>query len=135
MKYLFLLAFSLLSNLVFAQTMNTDDPSQNAGKVAWAPRMIEIDTLIPFGIPVTRNFVVENHSKEDLLITKVNTGCVCTTADYTQVPVPPKKGGVISVTYDAQKAGDFYRVIMVTTNFDPGQPVALILKGTVAPMK
>lgn len=135
MKYFLLLAFSFFSNIAFAQSMSTDDSSGNAGKVAWVPRMIEIDTLVPFGIPVTGTFILENHSKEELLITKVNTGCVCTTADYTQVPVPPKKGGVIKVTYDAQKAGSFYRVIMVTTSFDPAQPVALIFKGTVAPMK
>jgi len=135
MKYCLLLVLGLATNALFAQGINTDDYTLNAGKVVWSPRMIEVDTLLPFGIPVTREFVVENRSKEPLLLTKVSTGCNCTTADYTQAPVPPGKGGIIRVTYDAQKAGDFYRVIMVTTNFDPSQPVAIVLKGTIAAMK
>lgn len=134
MKILYLLLLTLLAMPLAAQHVNTDDTSQNAGKVEWSPRMIEFDSTLAYGVPVTRDFVVKNWSKEDLVITKVRTGCVCTTADYTQTPIPPNKGGIVRVTYDAQKEGDFYRVITVTTNFDPTQPVALILKGTVAKM-
>ncbi|HND88044.1 MAG TPA: DUF1573 domain-containing protein [Saprospiraceae bacterium] len=100
----------------------------------WSPRMIEVDSVVAFGVPVTREFIVKNWSKEDLVLTKVRTGCSCTMVDYTQTPIPPNKGGIVRVTYDAQKEGDFYRVITVTTNFDPAQPVALILKGKVAKM-
>ena len=134
MKYLPLLLLALLASPLAAQHINTDDTSQNAGKVEWTPRMIEFDSTLAYGVPVTRDFVVKNWSKEDLLITKIRTGCTCTTVDYTQTAIPPNKGGIVRVTYDAQKEGDFYRVISVTTNFDPAQPVALILKGTVTKM-
>jgi hypothetical protein len=120
--------------IVVAQETTETDRSLNAGKVIWKPRTIELDS-IEFGVPVTREFIAENRSGEDLLITKVRTGCTCTTADYTIQPVPAGKGGIIRITYDAQKEGDFYRIILVTTNFDPAQPVPLILKGTVKPMK
>lgn len=134
MKILHILPLIFLALPLTAQHVNTDDTSQNAGKVEWSPRMIELDSTVAYGVPVTRDFVVKNWSKEDLIITKVRTGCVCTTADYTQTPIPPNKGGIVRITYDAQKEGDFYRVITVTTNFDPAQPVALILKGTVEKM-
>jgi len=134
MKILHLLLLTLLAAPLAAQHVNTDDTSQNAGKVEWSPRMIELDSTVAYGVPVTRDFIVKNWSKEDLIITKVRTGCVCTTVDYTQTPIPPNKGGIVRITYDAQKEGDFYRVITVTTNFDPAQPVALILKGTVEKM-
>ncbi len=122
------------AQIAAAQETTETDRSLNAGKVTWKPRTIDLDS-IAFGVPVTREFIAENRSGEDLLITKVRTGCTCTTADYTMQPIPTDKGGIIRVTYDAQKEGDFYRIILVTTNFDPAQPVPLILKGTVKPMK
>lgn len=134
MRYLLVYLLLACSLPLAAQHVSTDDSSQNAGKVEWSPRMIEVDSVVAFGVPVTREFIVKNWSKEDLVFTKVRTGCSCTMVDYTQTPIPPNKGGIVRVTYDAQKEGDFYRVITVTTNFDPAQPVALILKGKVAKM-
>lgn len=134
MNYLPVLFLLLLCSPLAAQHIKNDDTSLNAGKVEWSPRMIEVDSVVAFGVPVTRDFVVKNWSDEDLLLTKVRTGCSCTTVDYTQTPIPPKKGGIIRVTYDAQKEGEFYRVITVSTSLDPTQPVALILKGKVAKM-
>jgi Protein of unknown function (DUF1573) len=134
-KLLFVLAVAFFSTqIIVAQETSETDRSLNAGKVTWKPRTIELDS-IEFGVPVTREFIAENRSGEDLLISKVRTGCTCTTADYTMQAIPAGKGGVIRITYDAQKEGDFYRIILVTTNFDPAQPVPLILKGTVKPMK
>ena len=122
------------AQIVVAQETTETDRSLNAGKVTWKPRTFELDS-IEFGVPVTREFIAENRSGEDLVISKVRTGCTFTTADYTMQAIPGGKGGIIRITYDAQKEGHFYRIILVTTNFDPAQPVPLILKGTVKPMK
>ena len=99
MKILHFLLLTLLAAPLAAQHVKADDTSQNAGKVEWSPRQIEFDSTLAYGVPVTRDFVVKNWSKEPLLITKVRTGCTCTTVDYTQEPIPPNKGGILRVTY------------------------------------
>lgn len=132
--FILFFAFATVPITAFAQVVNETDHTLNAGKVIWKPRTMDLDS-IDFGVPVTREFVLENRSGEDLLITKVKTGCTCTTADYTMQAIPSGKGGVVRITYDAQKEGNFYRIITVSTNFDPEHPVPLILKGCVRPMK
>ena len=99
-------------------------------RIVWTPRQMDIGK-IPYGVPVTRDFMVENHSDSALLITKVRTGCHCTTATWTTDSIAPGKKGVLHVTFDAMREDEFYKVIIVNTNQDVEQPVGLIFKGIV----
>jgi hypothetical protein len=47
--------------------------------------------------------------------------------------VAPGDSTTIKATFDASKEGPFYKIITVTTSFDPENPVALTLVGTVLP--
>ncbi|MBU6341827.1 MAG: DUF1573 domain-containing protein [Bacteroidetes bacterium] len=114
------------------QSMSNTDPSKNAGKVSWEPRRLDLGE-IPFGIPVTRDYVVKNTSKEPLVLTSVKSGCHCTTVTWSQESVMPGDSTRIHATYDASKEGPFYKIITVVTNFDPEQAVALTLTGSVLP--
>jgi len=115
----------------FAQLTQPDSvPPIAAPRIVWLPRQMDIGK-IPYGIPVTRDFVVQNHSDSVLVLTKVRTGCHCTTATWTTDSIPPGKSGVLHVTFDAAKEDAFYKVIIVFTNQDVEQPVGLILKGIV----
>ncbi|HLP94026.1 MAG TPA: DUF1573 domain-containing protein [Saprospiraceae bacterium] len=134
MKHLITLSIVFLSfwanSGVNAQTLKAVDNSQNAGKVEWLDRQITTGN-VPFGTPVTREFRFKNISSENLLILQVKSSCHCTVAEWDRNPVEPGKTGVIKISYDAQKDGDFYRIVSVITNFDSMQSIPLALVGKV----
>lgn len=126
-----LLLFVAVSGMV-AQTMEIGDPTLNAGKVQWIPMQIEVGN-VPFAVPVERTIEAKNISNEYLIILAVVSGCHCTVAEWPKEPIPPGKSGVIKVVFDALKEGEFYKVISITTNFDPETNLALGMTGTVLP--
>ncbi|MCC7465623.1 MAG: DUF1573 domain-containing protein [Saprospiraceae bacterium] len=134
MKHLFRFSFLtlllVLSSRLSAQTLKAVDNSQNAGKVEWLDRQITTGN-VPFGAPVTGEFRFKNVSTENLLILQVKSTCHCTVTDWDRNPVAPGQTGVIKVSYDGQKEGDFYRIVSVLTNFDSMQSVPLALTGKV----
>lgn len=113
-----------------AQTLKAVDDTQNAGKVEWLNRS-ENTGKIPFGTAVTREFKVKNTSRENLLLLQVRTTCHCVSMDWSREPIAPGETGVIRATYDAQREGDFYKIISVNTNFDPNQAVPFAFTGKV----
>ncbi len=134
MKHFFklsLLFCSLLfASITTAQTLKAVDNSLNAGKVEWLDRQITTGN-VPFGKAVTREFRVKNISNENILILQVKSTCHCTTTEWEQNPIAPGETGIIKVTYDSQKEGDFYRIVSVLTNFDSMQSIPLALIGKV----
>jgi hypothetical protein len=125
------LLFVAVSGMV-AQTMQIGDPTLNAGKVQWTPMQIEVGN-VPFAVPVERTIEAKNISNEDLVILAVVSGCHCTVVEWPKEPIPPGKSGVIKVVFDALKEGEFYKVVSITTNFDPETNLALGMTGTVLP--
>jgi len=87
---------------------------------------------IELGIPKTAEFTFKNTGKEPLIISSVRASCGCTNPKFSQEPVLPGKGSVVSVTYNAASPGVFSKTVTVITNADPN-PVVLILKGNVVP--
>ncbi len=134
MKHLFKFSLLFCSLLLVskstAQTLKAVDNSLNSGKVEWLDRQITTGN-VPFGQSVTREFRVKNISSENLMILQVKSSCHCTVTEWDQNPVAPGKTGLIKVTYDSQKEGDFYRIVSVITNFDSMQSVPLALVGKV----
>lgn len=128
---LFLCLLACNANLM-AQTMNNTDLSMNAGKVAWQQRRIDMGE-IKFGVPAACTFEVKNICSDTLILQNVKVGCHCTSVEWTKTPIAPGESGVIKATYDALKEGPYYKIITVVTNFDPKEPVALTLAGTVLP--
>ena len=118
--------------LVSAQTIRTEDNSMNAGKVAWKTQQINTGK-VPFGLPIMREFEVKNVSTENLMILQVKSGGYCTVAEWSKEPIEPGQSTIIKVTYDGLREGEFYRVVMVLTNFDTNQSVPLALTGKVEP--
>ncbi|MEZ4919663.1 MAG: DUF1573 domain-containing protein [Saprospiraceae bacterium] len=116
----------------FSQKLKATDRTQNAGKVEWVQRQIDLGE-IKQGEPQTAVFEVKNISKKKLSLIKVAPSCTCTTVKFSQQDVKPGETTEIIATFDAAKVGAFHRFISVTTNFDEAEPVALILKGQVVP--
>ncbi|MBC7777782.1 MAG: DUF1573 domain-containing protein [Phycisphaerae bacterium] len=120
----------LVASKITAQTLKAVDNSLNSGKVEWLDRQVTTGN-VPFGQPVTREFKFKNISSENLMILQVKSSCHCTITEWDQDPIGPGKIGVIKVTYDGQKEGDFYRIVAVITNFDSMQSVPLAMVGKV----
>lgn len=120
----------LTASVAYSQTIKAVDNSQNAGKVEWLNRQADTGK-IPFGVPVTREYKLKNISHETLMILQVRSACHCTTVEWSGEPIQPGETGVIKATYDAQREGEFYKIITVSTNFDPAQSVPLALTGKV----
>lgn len=132
LAFVFSLLYLLSAFTAGAQGMKIGDPSKNDGKVEWIPMQINAGE-VPYGIPVERSYTVKNISNEDMVILNVKSSCHCTVADWTKEPIPPGLIGTISITYDALKEGEFYKIVTVTTNFDPDVQLALSMVGTVLP--
>ncbi|MCW5921921.1 MAG: DUF1573 domain-containing protein [Saprospiraceae bacterium] len=113
-----------------AQTLKAVDDTQNVGKVEWLNRSADAGKTA-FGTPVTREFAVKNISKENLILLQVRSACFCVTVDWSQEPIRPGETGIIRATYDAQREGDFYKIITVNTNFDPTHSVPFAFVGKV----
>ena len=125
-------AFAITAVPSQAQKMKIGDPTRNSGKVEWIPMQIETGE-VPFGIPVERRYEVKNVYTEDLVILDVKSGCHCTVVDWTKSPISPGQSGEIKIVFDALKEGEFYKVIAITTNFDPDMSIALSMTGKVLP--
>jgi hypothetical protein len=124
----------VIAGALNSQTVNVRriDNTNNAGKVEWLPRQMELDT-IPFAIPVDMVYEAKNISKDTLFLTSVQPGCACTMVSYDKDPIPPGSSGKIKVTFDAAKEGRFYKLLAVKTNFDPEKALALTMQGFVLP--
>lgn len=128
---LLLFAIALLTaDIALAQTIKAVDNSQNAGRVEWVSRHINVGK-VPLGVPVSGEFEVKNISRENLMLLQVRSNCHCTWVEWPQEPIPPGKSGIIKATYDAEREGEFYRLILVNTNFDPNQAITFALAGNV----
>jgi Protein of unknown function (DUF1573) len=124
--FLFLLAFV---HNAFSQKVEQGDPSKNAGKVLWQ-WSVEMGTL-KHDVPADAFFPIKNISKDTITITNTWSGCGCTTPEPPGAKIAPGETHLLKAIYNANKVGDFYKVISVTTNLDPETQVVLALKGTV----
>jgi Protein of unknown function (DUF1573) len=123
---LFSILLLLGQSIAFAQT----DRSANAGKVDWGTPAHDLGEVAKDST-VKRIVVVKNISQEDLLLLSVLPMCHCTTAEWPQEPIPPGEQRNIILAFHAERAGEFYKIITVKTNFDPVQPYPLVMKGKV----
>ena len=85
-----------------------------------------------FGQPAQFDFEFKNTGSDTLTINEVQSTCGCTIPRWSQDPVAPGEKGVISVSYDSQRSGDFEKGITVFSNAD-NSAILLVISGTVTP--
>jgi len=90
-------------------------------------------------------FAFTNSGRGPIVITRVETSCGCTVADYDRRPIGPGEGGDIVVAYNPHgRAGTLVQTILVYTSGGEGgdgggnagrrtPPIRLELNGVVAP--
>jgi hypothetical protein len=133
MRHLFTFLFTIivLPLSIKAQDIIYDDLTDNKGKVEWEWRKSLGN--VPFGKPVTAELGIKNISNEVLFLKDVQAGCHCTIVEFSKKGIQPGETSYIKATYDASSEGQFYKIVTLTTNFDPIHYVSLAIEGTVKP--
>lgn len=85
-----------------------------------------------FGEPAKFDFVFKNTGVDTLLITEVQSTCGCTIPKWSNKPVAPGEKGLIEVSYDTRRSGEFEKGITVFSNAD-NSAMLLVIKGFVTP--
>ncbi len=83
-----------------------------------------------FQVPVTATFELRNKSSRQLVISRMETDCGCTTVDGPTRTVAPGERFTISLTYDAQLLGHFTKQVAIYSNAT-AEPVFLKMRGIV----
>ncbi len=74
------------------------------------------------GEEVSHTFYFKNTGKHSLIIKKIETGCGCTTVDYSKAPVLPGKEGKIEIAFNsAGRYGKQYKEISIFANIPEKQ--------------
>lgn len=85
-----------------------------------------------FGQPAEHDFVFVNTGSDTLIINEVQSTCGCTIPKWSQEPVAPGEKGVIAVSYDTRRSGEFEKGITVFSNAD-NSALLLVIAGYVTP--
>ena len=78
----------------------------------------------------SRNIILKNTGKEVFRIKGITTSCDCMTAGYDWDEIPPGGKAAMTVEYEAEEPGDFWRTITIYGNI-PSKSVTLDFWGTV----
>ena len=100
----------------FAQKLTIDKTTIDVGKTG-------------FQVPVTATFEMRNKSSKQMVISRLETDCGCTTIDGPKT-IGPGERFTISMTYDARMLGHFTKQATLSSNASP-EPVYLNMKGVV----
>lgn len=82
------------------------------------------------GQPVTFEFVFTNTGKQPLLLSEPRSSCGCTVPSWPKEPIMPGQKKSISITFDAEKEGEFSKQVTVLSNAE-NSPEVLVIKGIV----
>lgn len=117
-RYIFLFLFLMSAAMLHAQPRFVPD--------------VEIKKLgeVEFQQPKKVVFGFTNRGNQPLKITSVKASCGCIDVSYPTAEIPAGKGGEISMVYDANILGSFYKEVEVFTNASE-EPAYLTIQGTV----
>ncbi|PKP04317.1 MAG: hypothetical protein CVU11_05435 [Bacteroidetes bacterium HGW-Bacteroidetes-6] len=82
------------------------------------------------GQPVTFEFVFTNTGKQPLLLSEPRSSCGCTIPSWPKEPIMPGQKKSISITFDAEKEGEFSKQVTILSNAE-NSPEVLVIKGFV----
>lgn len=83
-----------------------------------------------FQVPVTATFELRNRGSRQLVISRMETDCGCTTVDGPTKNISPGERFTISLTYDARQLGHFTKQVAIYSNATQ-EPVYLKMRGVV----
>ncbi len=85
-----------------------------------------------FNKPATYTLELKNTTGKAVEIKDIDTGCGCTTANFTKGRLMPNAKAQVSLTFDAKQLGHFSRVVRVFTEPNRGgTPTEIVVSGVV----
>lgn len=122
MKALFTFTFVFFSIFSFSQ------------QIIFSVESIDLGTINEVDGKKECSFDFKNAGKENLIISKVQVSCGCTTVEYPQNAVEKKGKGSIKVVFDpSNRPGDFSKTITVFSNSLTNPRIILTISGNVNP--
>lgn len=137
-KIFFVLALVLVASISFAQ----EKPAKNDKKSKADTENVEKRSVILFdklvhdfgtmekGGDASCVFTFKNVTKKPVTLTRVQTSCGCTAADWPKEPIAKKKKASIKVKYDSNRIGKFTKTIKVYIEGEEN-PIQLEIRGTI----
>lgn len=110
------------------QTIMADDTVKKVMK--WKVQNMDLGN-VPENTVKSVNFEFTNIGHEPVTITRINTFCGCTVADYPKTPTLPGKTATIKVSYTPGNVGYFSKTISVAT--DVNELGIILIHGVVVP--
>ena len=68
------------------------------------------------GDKIEKEIWLHNNTSGNLILKNVETGCVCTKAQYKKNPVPTGDSTKIKIIFSAKDPGAFYKRVVIKTN-------------------
>ncbi len=120
------------TGVALAQQDGSNTSQSASSGVAFEKTIHDFGTFNEADGKVETVFVFTNTSKENIVVTRVQASCGCTTPDWSKEPIAPGKKGFVKASYNpAGRPGNFNKSITVTTN--QGSQV-LYIRGQVVPV-
>lgn len=112
-KYLFAVAFAMVSVFVFAQEGVS---TVSNAEITFAEKSYDFGKINQ-GDVVTHVFKFENTGKEPLILSDVRTTCGCTAPKWPKEPIMPGKKAEIKVVFNSSgKSGSQNKVVTIVSN-------------------
>ncbi len=129
MKKIFLLTVILIGSLTFTTAFKNHQGGDAYAKIEFNKTVHDYGKIAK-GADGSCTFIFTNKGNDVLFITRVVSGCGCTTPVYSREPIMPGKSSEIKVGYDTNLLGSFDKKITVYTNA-VNNAVTLTIKGEV----
>lgn len=115
--------FCLFYFLLGATACREKKSSASAGDttIEWKQKIWDFGDITE-GEEVSHTFHFKNTGEHHLIIKNIETGCGCTTVDYSKAPVAPGKEGKIEIVFNsAGRYGKQYKEISIFANIPQKQ--------------
>lgn len=117
--FVLFVALTAVVIMVAQPIVRFNNANQNMGYVMWKQ-------------PITITYQLKNEGDKPLVISRVTTSCGCTTATWTETPIPPGGSGQVIALFDAASIGQFYKEVGIYSNA-ASMPLYVSFEGEVIP--
>lgn len=124
----------IIVTIILAVFLQMSAQKTQGPKIAFEETVFNFDTIMQNGNG-EHVFRFTNTGDAPLLVTSAFSSCGCVVPEWPKEPIAPQANGSIKVKYNASKAGQFTKVIVVKSN-DEGTPKTVLrINGVVVEAK
>ncbi|MEM1137999.1 MAG: DUF1573 domain-containing protein, partial [Bacteroidota bacterium] len=114
-------------------TISFIDVYAQGGIISFEKTYIDLGTVTEREFPIKYRFGYIVAGSTPVTITKIETDCACSIAEYSQEAIGPGKKGFVEVIFSPYKAGPFKKSFTVIATKAVPQKTELIIEGFIKP--